>query len=110
MHVAGLVLIGTTHPRDFSLADSSIAITKLLGTKDRIAPIEASEANRRLLPATTRWVVIDGGNHSQFGSYGFQPGDGFATIDRAKQQELTVREVLSALEAAAGGVRAPGGS
>jgi Alpha/beta hydrolase family len=34
--------------------------------------------------------VIQGGNHSQFGDYGLQPGDNEATITRADQQKQVV--------------------
>jgi pimeloyl-ACP methyl ester carboxylesterase len=96
----GLLLIGTSHPRDFSLAPLTIPVTKLLGTRDCVAEVAKSEANRRLLPPSTRWIVIDGANHSQFGGYGFQPGDCFASIARARQHELTVNVILEALAAA----------
>lgn len=98
--LAGLVLIGTSHPRDFSLAALTIPVVKVLGSRDCVAEVEKSEANRRLLPPATRWIVIDGANHSQFGSYGFQPGDCFASIDRARQRALTVEAMLDALRAA----------
>jgi len=32
-----LVLIGTTHPRDISLADSKIPVLKIYGSKDGVA-------------------------------------------------------------------------
>jgi pimeloyl-ACP methyl ester carboxylesterase len=98
--LAGLVLIGTSHPRDFSLAGLTIPVVKVLGSRDCVADVEKSEANRRLLPSATRWIVIDGANHSQFGSYGFQPGDCFASIDRPRQRALTVEAMLDALRAA----------
>ena len=101
--VRGLVLVGTSHPRDFSLAGSTLQVTKILGTRDGVAPIEKSEKNRHLIPATSRWVVIEGGNHSQFGSYGFQPWDHFATIDRDRQQELKNKAIVDALLSAARG-------
>jgi len=99
--------VGTSHPRDFSLAESTLLVTKILGTRDGVAPIERSEENRHLLPATSRWVLIEGGNHSQFGWYGFQPGDHFATIDRDRQQELTRTAIVDALESAARGNAQP---
>ena len=101
--VRALVLVGTSHPRDFSLAESGLLFTKILGTRDGVSPVEKSEENRHLLPPTCRWVLIEGGNHSQFGSYGFQPGDRFATVDRDRQQELTREAIVDALEAAADG-------
>lgn len=101
--VRGLVLVGTSHPRDFSLAESKLLVTKILGTHDGIAPIDKSEENRHLLPTMSRWVLIEGGNHSQFGSYGFQPGDYFATVDRDWQQELTRQAIVDSLESVARG-------
>ena len=97
--IGGLVLVGTSHPRDFTLADLTIPVTKILGTRDGVSEVEKSERNRRLLPATTRWVMIEGGNHSQFGWYGFQPGDHWATISRDRQQALTIQAILEALAA-----------
>jgi pimeloyl-ACP methyl ester carboxylesterase len=98
--LGGLVLIGTSHPRDFSLAQLSVPVVKVLGSRDCVAEVEKSEAHRSLLPAETRWIVIDGANHSQFGSYGFQPGDCFASIDRPRQRAITVDAILAALTSA----------
>ena len=95
--VAGLVLLGTTHPRDVDLGGLKISVTKVMGTRDRIAPVSRSNENRALLPAATRWVRIEGGNHSQFGWYGFQPGDGFADISREEQHAAVIDAVNAAL-------------
>jgi hypothetical protein len=42
-------------------------------------------------------VRIEGGNHSQFGWYGFQPGDRWASISREEQQAVVVRELRRAV-------------
>lgn len=99
--MAGVVLIGTTHPRDVDLSGLTVPVTKIVATRDGLARPAAVEANRHLLPASTRWVRIDGGNHSQFGWYGFQPGDRFARIDAADQRRQMIDAVLSALRSAA---------
>jgi len=99
--LAGAVLIGTSHPRDFSIAGTAIPMTRVFGTRDTIADVEKLEATRTNLPPSTRIVPIDGGNHSQFGYYGFQPGDWPATISREAQQAITRRALLDALKAAA---------
>lgn len=98
--IAGVVLIGTSHPRDFSLATLKIPVTRVLGTRDTVADLHKLEATRHNLPPQTRWVRIDGGNHSQFGSYGFQPGDWPATISRDEQQRITVQAILDTLRLA----------
>jgi pimeloyl-ACP methyl ester carboxylesterase len=95
--LAGLILIGTTHPRDVDLASLSVPVTKIIGTHDGIAPERQSEANRRLLPRTTRWIRIEGGNHSQFGWYGFQPFDHFAGIEAGQQRDRMVAAILDML-------------
>lgn len=99
---AGLVLIGTTHPRDFSLADYARPVVKIYGTRDRIAPLDRSRENAANLPASTEWVAIEGGNHSQFGYYGFQLGDRRAHITREQQQDQVLRVLLDVLSREAG--------
>ena len=49
-----------------------------------------TDATRALLPADTRYVPIEGGNHVQMGWYGPQPGDGTATISREDQQQQVI--------------------
>jgi pimeloyl-ACP methyl ester carboxylesterase len=94
------LLVGTTHPRDVDLSKLKWPVTKIVGTQDGIAPLEKVEANRHLLPASTRWVRIEGGNHSQFGWYGFQPFDHFATISRDEQHAQLIREIIESLRQA----------
>jgi pimeloyl-ACP methyl ester carboxylesterase len=94
----GLILIGTSHPRDVDLSALAVPVTKIVGTRDGLASPGEVEANRTKLPASTRWVWVEGGNHSQFGWYGFQPGDRFAKIDAAEQRSVMIRAVLQALQ------------
>jgi pimeloyl-ACP methyl ester carboxylesterase len=98
--LAGAVLIGTSHPRDFSIASATVPITRVFGTRDTVADVHKLERTRPNLPASTRIVAIDGGNHSQFGHYGFQPGDWPATISREAQQAITRAALLDALRRA----------
>lgn len=93
----GLVLIGSSHPRDVDLSALRVSVTKVVGTRDGLASRADVEANRAKLPAETRWVWIEGGNHSQFGWYGFQPGDRRATIEAAIQRATMIQAVIDAL-------------
>jgi pimeloyl-ACP methyl ester carboxylesterase len=95
----GLILIGTTHPRDFDLSSFIGDVTKVYGTEDGVAKHAQIEANQKLLPAGTTWVRLEGGNHAQFGFYGPQFGDGKATISREKQQQVTCDALVKALRA-----------
>jgi dienelactone hydrolase len=95
--VAGLVLIGTTQPRDLNLASLTIPVMKIFASRDGVAPEDVVKANAHLLPPATHWVRIEGGNHRQFGSYRYQLFDRSATISRQSQQEQTVAAILTML-------------
>lgn len=92
-----LILIGTTHPRDISLAATTIPILKIYGTNDGVADEKTILANKHLLPATASFVKLEGANHSQFGYYGFQLGDDKAGISREQQLQLTVNSIMDFL-------------
>ncbi len=46
---------------------------------------------------TDNSVVIEGGNHAQFGNYGKQKGDPDATISTEEQQDITVEAIMEFL-------------
>ncbi len=46
-----------------------------------------------IIDYTQNVVKIEGGNHSQFGNYGLQPGDKKAGISRETQQEITAEKI-----------------
>jgi hypothetical protein len=56
------------------------------------------DAARADLPQDTEFVIIDGGNHAQFGDYSFQPGDNEATITRLDQQKQVVDATVKFLK------------
>ena len=91
----GLILMGTTRPKDFDLSTLQIPVMKIYGDVDGVAKPEDVIANKNKLPANTRFIAITGGNHSQFGWYGNQFGDHKAGISRIKQQELILQYLLS---------------
>lgn len=95
----GLILIGTSHPKEqaFDLSDSTLAVTKIYASNDGLASPDEVKDNAIYLPANTTWVLIEGGNHSQFGYFGKLLFDNPATISREQQQELTIEAILSAL-------------
>jgi len=96
-NVDGLVLIGTTHPRDFDLLAAKIPVLKIYGTEDGVAEAVNVLDNKKLLPKNTNFVRIEGGNHAQFAYYGSQLGDHAPLIARDKQQLLTLSALLEFL-------------
>jgi pimeloyl-ACP methyl ester carboxylesterase len=98
---AGLLLIGTSHPRDQDLSTLRVPVTKIVGTRDGLASPEEVRGNAALLPPQTEWVWVEGGNHSQFGWYGFQPMDRFAGVDAATQRRIMIDAVIALLDGVA---------
>lgn len=94
---AGLILIGTSHPRDADLSSLDLPVVKIVGTRDGLATRPEVQQNAAKLPSSTRWIWVEGGNHSQFGWYGFQPGDWTATIEASEQRQRLIDAVLTTL-------------
>lgn len=96
--LAGLLLIGTSHPREDDLTGLSLDVTKIFASEDGLASEAEVKEFARLLPSSTHWVRIEGGNHAQFSWYGRQLGDQSARISREDQHRQTVAAVLDALK------------
>lgn len=86
--IEGLVF-WASYPADDSFKNSDIKVVSIYGTND-MAGMERFDETSKLLPQDTQFVVMDGGNHAQFGDYGPQPGDKAATISRVEQQTQIV--------------------
>ncbi len=93
--MAGLVLWASYPAGNNPLTEFDLPILSIYGTEDM--GLDGIEASRPLLPAQTQWVVMDGGNHAQFGWYGLQPGDGTATITREDEQAQILAATLTSL-------------
>ena len=91
------VVLWASYPGDDALKNKNLKILSIYGTRD-MGGADSLEASRSNLPSTTMFVVIDGGNHGQFGDYGFQPGDNEATISRAEQQKQIVAATVKFLK------------
>lgn len=96
--ISGLVLMGTTHPKEKDLTNLDIHVLKISASEDGLASPKEIKQFSSNLPATTEFIMIEGANHSQFGYYGFQLGAGEATISREEQQRITQLEILKFLD------------
>jgi pimeloyl-ACP methyl ester carboxylesterase len=94
--IDGLVL-WASYPANDSLKASTLKVLSVYGTHD-IRGVTPFENSQDLLPLETKYVVIQGGNHSQFGDYGVQPGDHEATITSADQQKQVVNATAQFLK------------
>lgn len=89
----GLILLAAYSTKD--LTDTPLRILSVYGSEDGVMNRESYEKNWPNLPADTTEVVLNGGCHAQFGSYGPQDGDGIPTISGAEQVRQTA-EVIAA--------------
>ena len=71
----------------------SLPVLSVYGTEDGVLNRANYEKNLANVP-NLQEVVIEGGNHAQFGSYGEQRGDGEASIDPGMQWNETAEAVL----------------
>jgi pimeloyl-ACP methyl ester carboxylesterase len=88
---AGLILFGSYCASDITDVD----VLTISATNDGLSTPEKIADAADLLPKNAQLVVIDGGNHAQFGDYGVQPGDGDSTISDAEFERQLTAAVLA---------------
>lgn len=94
--VAGLIFLASYPSAD--LTDAPFPVISIYGSEDKVLSRESYEKAQEKLPDDYTEIVLDGGNHGQFGDYGMQAGDGTATISTNQQQQLTVEVITSFIE------------
>ena len=82
----GLILLAAYQTKPL---DSAMKVLAIYGSNDTVLDKEKVKTGQTLSPAHQQTIVIDGGNHAQFGNYGIQKGDGQATISPNEQQQKT---------------------
>ncbi|MDF2159107.1 alpha/beta hydrolase [Algoriphagus sp. CAU 1675] len=90
----GLFLLGTSHPRDYSLSNRKIPTIKLYAEFDGLASVSEVMENKDKLPKNAILKIIKGGNHSQFGYLGNLLTDETATISLNEQQKMTLEYLI----------------
>jgi hypothetical protein len=96
--LAGLFFWAAYPASSDDLSQQNLKLVSISGSLDGLATKDKIDASRVLLPADTNWIVIEGGNHAQFGWYGDQPGDNPAEITREEQQNIALQAVLDLLK------------
>nr|WP_302305477.1 alpha/beta hydrolase [Ruthenibacterium lactatiformans] len=89
----GLILLAAYSTKD--LSQTTLRVLSVYGSEDGVMNRESYEKNRANLPSDTTEVVLDGGCHAQFGSYGPQDGDGIPTISGEEQIRQTVEAIAA---------------
>lgn len=80
-----------------SAIPDSISLCSIYGTQDGCLNLDAYEKAKVYWPTSAEEVLLQGGNHAQYGNYGPQSGDLEPEISREEQQALTVERILTAI-------------
>lgn len=92
----GLILLAAYSTNDLSA--SGLRVLSIYGSNDKILQMDNYQKNKKNLPSVGKGlteIIIDGGNHAGFASYGPQEGDGEAEISAEEQQAKTAEEICS---------------
>jgi hypothetical protein len=102
------IVLWASYPAS-SISTKPVKVISIWGTNDGYTTSDKIDASKPNLPADTRYVALQGANHSQFGAYGFSatdytfvqpnpaPGDNPATITRQQQTDLIVQNTIGFL-------------
>lgn len=94
--VDGLILLAAFSTKD--LSNSDVTVLSIYGNQDGVLNLDKVKELRSNLPQKAKEVVIEGGNHANFGNYGQQKKDNPSTITRQEQQDITANAILSLFE------------
>ncbi len=83
----GLVLLGSYSTSDLSQTD--LEVLSVYGSEDNVLNAQKYEENLPNLPESFTEIVVDGGCHAYFGTYGNQEGDGIPAISNEEQIRIT---------------------
>lgn len=73
-------------------------VLSIYGSNDRVINYERFDESKQNMPADFSEICIEGGNHGQFGDYGFQSGDGEATVSKEEQWQLSADAILELVQ------------
>lgn len=90
---SGLILLAAYSTKD--LTQAPLRILSVYGSEDGVMNRESYQKNWTNLPADTMEVILEGGCHAQFGSYGSQDGDGTPTISGEEQIRQTTEAIAA---------------
>ena len=93
---AGLIMLAAYPTK--ALVSEDLKVLSVYGNKDMVLNKEKLEAGTEFVPEHYTEIGLGGANHAGFGNYGPQEGDGEATMEREKQQEMTVHYILKMIQ------------
>ena len=88
--IDGLIYLSSHSP-----AEIHVPVLSIRGTNDGVINLEGYHEAKSLMMDNYTEIIINGGNHANFGYYGNQSGDGIASITAESQQDQSVEAILN---------------
>lgn len=85
--VRGLILLASYPSRKSDLSHKKLRVLSITASNDHILNWEKYEEAKKRLPNSSTFRTIVRGNHSRFGNYGHQKGDGKATLSHKSSEK-----------------------
>lgn len=85
--VRGLILLASYPSRKSDLSHKKLRVLSITASNDHILNWEKYEEAKKRLPNSSTFRTIVGGNHSRFGNYGHQKGDGKAILSHKSSEK-----------------------
>ena len=92
------LLLWAYYPNGSIAGGTSLEVTSVSAGNDGLATPAKIAASEPYLPPATRFVVVEGAVHADFGDYGTQRGDGTPTTGRAEAQAQIEEASLALLQ------------
>ena len=90
--VDGLIMLAAYPTK--ALVSEDLKVLSIYGNKDEVLNRDKLIAGAEFVPEHYTEIGMGGANHAGFGNYGIQEGDGEATKEPKKQQEMTVQYIM----------------
>ena len=91
----GIIFLAGYGTDNSDLRNKNLKVLSITAQNDTIFNWETYESYKELLPDSSKFFTVAGGNHAGFGFYGEQKGDGEAEISREIQHNITVERIVA---------------
>lgn len=92
--IKGIVYLAS-YPSGNKIKETGAKVLSIWGSKDGVIDFDNMIKAKENLPKDTKYVEIEGGNHSSFGDYGLQKGDYKPIIPVEEQLDITVESICN---------------
>ncbi len=95
----GVVFLAAHPDKDDDMNETDLSALSIYGSIDGVLNLKRYKENYHNFPKNKyREVVIEGGNHGNFGTYGFQNGDRTSLVDRIHQIDITAKAIYEFIQ------------